>query len=127
MTGEFFALFLGLTIFYAGGFAEVVRAGILSVSKGQSEAARALGLSEGQRLQLIVLPQALRVIIPPMISTYLSPYEGYQPGCSGRLPRDLYHLANANESIRTCPADNACPDDSLPADQLVLLSYSELV
>ncbi|MCB0006475.1 MAG: ABC transporter permease subunit [Anaerolineales bacterium] len=72
MTGEYFALFLGLTFFYAGGFAEVVRAGILSVSKGQSEAARALGLSEGQRLQLIVLPQALQVIIPPMISTYLS-------------------------------------------------------
>lgn len=72
MTGEFFALFVGLSIFYGGGLAEVVRAGILSVSKGQTEAARALGLSEGQRLQLIVLPQALRVIIPPLISTYLS-------------------------------------------------------
>ena len=72
MTGEFFALFLGLTIFYAGGLAEVVRAGILSVSKGQTEAARALGLNEGQRLNLIVLPQALKVIIPPLISTYLS-------------------------------------------------------
>lgn len=72
MTGEFFALFLGLTIFYAGGLAEVVRAGILSVSKGQTEAARALGLTEGQRLNLIVLPQALKVIIPPLISTYLS-------------------------------------------------------
>ena len=44
----------------------------MSVSKGQTEAARALGLSEGQRLQLIVLPQSLRVIIPPLISTYLS-------------------------------------------------------
>ncbi len=72
LTPEYFALFLGLTIFYAGGLAEVVRAGILSVSKGQTEAARALGLSEGQRLNLIVLPQALRVIIPPLISTYLS-------------------------------------------------------
>lgn len=71
-TPEYFALFLGLTIFYAGGLAEVVRAGIMSVSKGQTEAARALGLSEGQRLNLIVLPQALRVIIPPLISTYLS-------------------------------------------------------
>ncbi len=69
---EFFALFLGLAIFYGGGLAEVVRAGILSVSKGQTEASRALGLSEPQRLQLIVLPQSLRVIIPPLISTYLS-------------------------------------------------------
>ncbi|MGB1249420.1 MAG: ABC transporter permease subunit [Candidatus Promineifilaceae bacterium] len=69
---ELFALFLGLAIFYGGGLAEVVRAGILSVSKGQTEASRALGLSEGQRLQLIVLPQSLRVIIPPLISTYLS-------------------------------------------------------
>lgn len=72
MTGEFFALFIGLTIFYAGGLAEVVRAGILSVSKGQTEASRALGLTEGQRMRLIVLPQALKVIIPPLISTYLS-------------------------------------------------------
>lgn len=69
---ELFALFLGLAIFYGGGLAEVVRAGILSVSKGQTEASKALGLSEGQRLQLIVLPQSLRVIIPPLISTYLS-------------------------------------------------------
>jgi general L-amino acid transport system permease protein len=72
LTPEFFALLAGLVI-YTGAFAsEIVRAGILSVSKGQSEAARALGLNEGQRLRLIVLPQALRVIIPPMTSQYLN-------------------------------------------------------
>jgi His/Glu/Gln/Arg/opine family amino acid ABC transporter permease subunit len=72
MTPEFFALLVGLVL-YTGAFAsEIVRAGILSVSKGQSEAARALGLSEGQRVRLIVLPQALRVIIPPMTSQYLN-------------------------------------------------------
>lgn len=72
LTPEFFALLAGLVI-YTGAFAsEIVRAGILSVSKGQSEAARALGLSESQRLRLIVLPQALRVIIPPMTSQYLN-------------------------------------------------------
>ncbi len=72
LTPEFFALLVGLVI-YTGAFAsEIVRAGILAVSKGQSEAARALGLSEGQRLRLIVLPQALRVIIPPMTSQYLN-------------------------------------------------------
>jgi general L-amino acid transport system permease protein len=52
--------------------AEIVRAGILAVSWGQSEAAMALGLKPGHRTRLIVLPQALRVIIPPMTSTYLS-------------------------------------------------------
>lgn len=72
LTPEFFALLAGLVI-YTGAFAsEIVRAGILSVSKGQSEAARALGLTETQRLRLIVLPQALRVIIPPMTSQYLN-------------------------------------------------------
>lgn len=72
LTPEFFALLAGLVI-YTGAFAsEIVRAGILSVSKGQSEAARALGLTESQRLRLIVLPQALRVIIPPMTSQYLN-------------------------------------------------------
>ncbi len=72
LSPEFFALLAGLVI-YTGAFAsEIVRAGILAVSKGQSEAARALGLSESQRLRLIVLPQALRVIIPPMTSQYLN-------------------------------------------------------
>jgi general L-amino acid transport system permease protein len=69
---EFAALLLGLVI-YSGAFtAEIVRAGILAVSWGQSEAAMALGLKGGQRMRLIVLPQALRVIVPPMTSQYLS-------------------------------------------------------
>ncbi len=72
MSLEFTALLLGLVVYTAAFIAEIVRAGILSVGKGQSEAARALGLSEGQRLRLIVLPQALRVIIPPLTSQYLN-------------------------------------------------------
>jgi len=72
MTPEFAALLIGLVIYTGAYAAEIVRAGILAVSKGQTEAARALGLSEGQRLRLIVLPQALRVIIPPMTSQYLN-------------------------------------------------------
>ncbi len=72
LSPEFAGILFGLVL-YTGAFAaEIVRAGILSVSKGQSEAARALGLNEGQRLRLIVLPQALRVIIPPMTSQYLN-------------------------------------------------------
>ncbi len=69
---EFTALLIGLTLFYGATMAEIVRAGIQSVGKGQNEAARALGLNEGQRLRLVVLPQALKVIIPPLIGIYLS-------------------------------------------------------
>jgi len=101
MRGEFFALFLGLTIFYAGGLAEVVRAGILSVSKGQTEAARALGLVEGQRLSLIVLPQALKVIIPPLISTYLSLMKDTSLGVAVAFP-EMYLISQVlmNQSGR---------------------------
>ena len=69
---EFTALFLGLSIYTAAFIAEIVRAGILAVPKGQSEASEALGLSRGQRLRLVILPQALRVIIPPLTSQYLN-------------------------------------------------------
>ena len=101
MTGEFFALFVGLSIFYGGGLAEVVRAGILSVSKGQTEAARALGLTEGQRLQLIVLPQSLRVIIPPLISTYLSLMKDTSLGLAVAFP-EMYLVSRTilNQSGR---------------------------
>jgi general L-amino acid transport system permease protein len=69
---EFAALLIGLVIYTGSFIAEIVRAGILAVSWGQSEAAMALGLSGWQRMRLIVLPQALRVIVPPMTSEYLS-------------------------------------------------------
>ena len=69
---EFVALLLGLVIYTAAFIAEVVRAGILAVSRGQSEAASALGLTPGQTLRLVVIPQAMRVIIPPLTSQYLN-------------------------------------------------------
>lgn len=72
LTPNFAAILIGLVLYTGSFIAEIVRAGIQSVAKGQSEAARALGLSESQRLQLVVLPQALRVIIPPMTSQYLN-------------------------------------------------------
>jgi general L-amino acid transport system permease protein len=69
---EFVALLLGL-VFYTGSYiAEIVRAGIVGVSKGQKEAAAALGLSKGQVLRLVVIPQAMRIIIPPLTSNYLN-------------------------------------------------------
>ena len=72
MTPEFAALLAGLVIYTAGFIAEVVRSGIQAVSHGQTEAAAALGLRRNQILRLVVLPQALRVIIPPMTSQYLN-------------------------------------------------------
>ncbi len=69
---EFAALLAGLTFYTAAFIAENVRAGILAVSKGQSEASMALGLTGGQTLRLVVIPQAMRVIIPPLTSQYLN-------------------------------------------------------
>jgi general L-amino acid transport system permease protein len=69
---EFAALLFGLTIYTAAFIAEVVRAGIMAVSRGQTEAAYSLGLTPGPTLRLIVVPQAMRVIIPPLTSQYLN-------------------------------------------------------
>lgn len=69
---EFTALLVGLVVYTSSFIAEIVRAGIQSVGKGQWEAARALGLGYVETLQLIVLPQALRVIIPPLGNQYLN-------------------------------------------------------
>ncbi|MBF0268636.1 MAG: amino acid ABC transporter permease [Alphaproteobacteria bacterium] len=69
---EFVALLTGLTLYTASFIAEIVRSGILAVAPGQTEAALALGLKRGQVLRLVVMPQALRVIIPPLTSQYLN-------------------------------------------------------
>jgi general L-amino acid transport system permease protein len=69
---EFVALLVALTTYTAAFIAEIVRAGILAVSHGQTEAAYSLGLRPGPTLRLVVIPQALRVIIPPLTSQYLN-------------------------------------------------------
>ena len=69
---EFAALLFGLSIYTAAFIAEVVRAGILAVSRGQTEASYSLGLKPGPTLRLVVVPQAMRVIIPPLTSQYLN-------------------------------------------------------
>jgi general L-amino acid transport system permease protein len=66
------AMWIALSVYSATYIAEYVRGGVLAISRGQTEAALALGLRNGQSLRLVVLPQALRVIIPPLISQYLS-------------------------------------------------------
>ena len=72
LSPEFSALLLGLSLYTASFIAEIVRGGILAVPNGQTEAADALGLRRGRTLRLVILPQALRIIIPPATSQYLN-------------------------------------------------------
>ncbi|MBP0649976.1 ABC transporter permease subunit, partial [Mycobacterium tuberculosis] len=69
---ELIALVVALSVYTGAFIAETVRAGILAVAHGQTEAARSLGLHPGRTLQLVVIPQAMRVIIPPLTSQYLN-------------------------------------------------------
>jgi general L-amino acid transport system permease protein len=72
LTAPFAALLMGLVVYTSAFIGEIVRAGIQAVSKGQREAAKALGLNDSQTLRLVILPQALRVIIPPLTNQYLN-------------------------------------------------------
>ena len=72
LSGEFGALLLGLVLYTAAFIAEVVRAGIQSVSRGQWEASKALGINSGQAMRLVIFPQALRVMIPPLTSEFVN-------------------------------------------------------
>ena len=72
VTPQFMSLYLALSFYTASFIAEIVRAGILGVSRGQTEASYALGLRPGQALRLVVIPQAMRIVIPPLTSQYLN-------------------------------------------------------
>ena len=72
LTPEFVALLVGITIYTASHIAEIVRGAILAVPRGQTEAANALGLSGFQRMRHVTLPQAFRIIIPPLTNQYLN-------------------------------------------------------
>ncbi|MCH7811224.1 MAG: ABC transporter permease subunit, partial [Chloroflexi bacterium] len=69
---EFIALLIGLVVYTGTFIAETVRGSILAISKGQTEAAAALGLSTAQRLRFVILPQAMRILIPPLTNQYLN-------------------------------------------------------
>jgi general L-amino acid transport system permease protein len=90
---EFLALLLGLVLYTASFIAEIVRSGIASVSLGQHEAAASLGLSKRQSMRLVVLPQALRVIIPPLTSQYLNLTKNSSLAVAIGYP-DLVSIAN---------------------------------
>jgi general L-amino acid transport system permease protein len=72
ITPEFAAILIGLVVYTAAYIAEIVRAGIMAVSKGQVEAAKSLGLKSSTTMRLIIFPQAIRIIIPPLTSQYLN-------------------------------------------------------
>ena len=93
LTPEFMALTSGLVLYTAAFIGEVVRAGIQSVSKGQVEASRALGLNGFQTLRLIVFPQALRVIIPPLTSQYLNLVKNSSLAIAVGYP-DVFYVSN---------------------------------
>ncbi|WP_372396794.1 amino acid ABC transporter permease [Azospirillum sp. HJ39] len=90
---EFFAILTGLTIYTSAFIAEVVRSGITAVNWGQTEAARALGLPSGPTLRLVILPQALRVIVPPLTSQYLNLTKNSSLALAIGYP-DLVSIAN---------------------------------
>ncbi|MCU0837852.1 MAG: amino acid ABC transporter permease [Rhodospirillales bacterium] len=93
VTPEFAALLIGLVLYTGTFIAEIVRGGILAVSHGQTEAGLALGLSRGLVTRLIVLPQALRVIIPPLTSQYLNLTKNSSLAVAIGFP-DLVSVAN---------------------------------
>ena len=93
LTPEFLSVLLGLTVYTAAFVAEVVRSGIASVPGGQSEAARAVGLNRNQEMRLVMLPQALRVIIPPMTNQYLNLTENSSLAVAIGYP-DVVSIAN---------------------------------
>ncbi len=98
ITPEFVAVLFGLTVYTSAFIGEIVRAGILSVAKGQIEAARALGLPESVVLWKIVLPQALRVIIPPLTSQYLNLIKNSSLAVAVGYP-DLVNVANTTINV----------------------------
>lgn len=101
LSPEFLALLSGLAIYTSAFIADVVRAGIQSVSRGQVEAAKSLGLSSFQTLRLVIFPQALRVIIPPLTSQYLNLTKNSSLAVAIGYP-ELFHVSGTilNQSGR---------------------------
>jgi general L-amino acid transport system permease protein len=102
LSPEFTALLVALVLYTAAFIGEIVRGGIQSVSRGQVEAARSIGLREGQVLGLIVLPQALRVIIPPLTSQYLNLIKNSSLAIAIGYP-DLFNVSTTIANITGQP------------------------
>ena len=124
---EFTALLVGLVLYTSAFIAEIVRSGILALHKGQSEAAMALGLSRGQAMRLVLLPQALRVIVPPMTSQYLNITKNSSLAIAIGYP-DLVASINVTINQTGQAIENiAAHHGRLPVGQPVDLGLHELV
>ena len=93
ITPEFAALLLGLSVYTAAFIAEIVRAGVLAIERGQWEAAQAIGLTRRQALRQVIVPQALRVVVPPLASQYLNLTKNSSLAVAIGYP-DLVSIAN---------------------------------
>jgi general L-amino acid transport system permease protein len=102
LTPEYLTMVVGLTLYTAAFIAEIVRGGVLAVPAGQTEAGDALGLTRAQRLRLVLLPQALRIIVPPITSQYLNLTKNSSLAVAVGYP-DLVSIANttSNQTGRT--------------------------
>jgi His/Glu/Gln/Arg/opine family amino acid ABC transporter permease subunit len=104
ITPSFFAVWIAVTLYTASFIAEVVRAGILAVSKGQTEAAGALGLSRAQSLRFIILPQAFRIIFPPLGNQYLNLFKNTSLGIAVAYPEIVsVGQTTSNQTGQTLP------------------------
>ncbi len=99
---ELTALILGLVVYTSAFIAEIVRAGIQAVNYGQVEAASALGLREGDRLRLVIIPQAMRIIVPPLTSQYLNLTKNSSLGAAIAFPElvNVFMGTSINQSGR---------------------------
>jgi general L-amino acid transport system permease protein len=113
VTPSFAALLIGLVVYTATYISEIVRSGIQAVSKGQREAARALGLSNGQALRLVIFPQALRIMIPPLTSQYLNLTKNSSLAVVIAYP-DLFYVGNTI---------NNQTGQAVPVILMLMLSY----
>lgn len=113
LSPEFSALLIGLSVYTGAFIAEVVRSGIQAVAKGQREAAKAVGLNESQTLQLIVLPQAIPIIVPPLTSQYLNLAKNSSLAIAIGFP-DLFSVGNTM-MLQT--------GQSIPVFAMIMVSY----
>ena len=104
ITPGFFALWVGVTLYTAAFIAEIVRGGILAVHKGQSEAGLAVGLTRAQLLRFIVLPQAFRIVLPPIGNQYLNLFKNTSLGIAVAFP-DIVQVGQTlyNQTGQTFP------------------------
>ena len=119
---------IALSIYTAAFIAEIVRSGILAISRSQTEAAKALGLNHGQVLRLVVIPQALRVIIPPLTNQYLNLIKNSSLATAIGYP-DLVSVFAGTTLNQTGTSGRSHSDDHgrISFDQPVSVNVHELV